>query len=1268
MPSMYDEIQNDLKSGIDPSLIWEGLKENPSIQEDLKTNPPEVIQRALGINITQPQTSLQQQPIASITQGQPQKQPSFLDKMIAKSKGVPKGIYDDIIIKSEPISKEQKDISRRWVAPPSEVPSKEEQIKLPFKIKAERAIEEANPLWRYTHTSLPAMAVQSGVAPGLQRLPEDYLGQNFPVQQALGKLIGYAGMAGVAGGVAGALPVGPMAQYATQKAITFGGKKLTDQLLRARAKTIDPTIKELIIKPAVDAGFGAALAPLYFLPEMGQRAVTTGVVRSLWSMAGSKLQKGEVTKEDMKRAVTSGLIFAAIEGIIDPTHHWTEKELATKELNNAFKANDFNKIVDFTKKYPQTTAKVMDAIKKQWPQDYEIFKERVGVIDVTPEMPGVDSGTSPSNIVGTSQSALLSQTGTGAGAAFDPSKMFNLPQMESPSTIFNQGELIDKGKPLTTQDIIAKQSGGGIPPIPPSDIPSQQQPMPKKPPKDNNPTVPTIDQEYERLKDFWIGEEDWQAVKSSVRSGELQDNIKDIVGEKKFGNLSKEADKTIQLYIDLMAAPVKGDETRYYNNLSPEKKKRLDLVRNLSPELKKVAEAVMKDTSIVGDLAYEKGVIGSKKEIFTARYWDLEKPKSISEKFRKFGTSTGHAKKRKFNSIVEGWANGYELKVEGATNSLSILKDEINKVIGDRQFIGELSKLKTIDGDPLISTKQLPGYERVEHPNFKKWGWVGSVETKAIIENVEKIIDKTTQTKTISQEAGKEDLGPIKTMKGIVKDALKARGFSEGESSNIMARLEGVKPGDKEIIIKEITEKIIQKEQKVKGIEILPLRAKNMFINQKGDILQRQEIYAPKHIAKNLNNMMGTSKIKGIPFIDWATKWNAITKNWILQSTFFHHQAGGRSYYFGSSPLKVEENFMKSIEKFTPGKAYKLGLDRLKTLSPEIELLIRNRLTVGKVQDWEEDIIRKENTFVGKMLDKYGATKAAKDWINKIREDQADFLFKKFMPGLKINAALIELRRILKESPGIDPNKAARIAADLMNDDFGGLHLKGMGRNPTTQHIFRLFALAPDWTESNIRTMVRAFKGGEEGKAYRKFWGRVIGKTVMATVAMNALLHGDKTPDVYKRAWKEGNLKWLDVDITPIYKAMGGKTKRRKYFSIMGHFKDPIKFVAFPIRSTHNKGSVIYRSIYNAISGEDWAGRKYTGLEVLLKTGKTTKFDPFNKMKASTYSRVPSYLLEQVKNTQPIQVQNLINWYQGEVDGFDAALNSLGVNIRTTYK
>ena len=48
----------------------------------------------------------------------------------------------------------------------------------------------------------------------------------------------------------------------------------------------------------------------------------------------------------------------------------------------------------------------------------------------------------------------------------------------------------------------------------------------------------------------------------------------------------------------------------------------------------------------------------------------------------------------------------------------------------------------------------------------------------------------------------------------------------------------------------------------------------------------------------------------------------------------------------------------------------------------------------------------------------------------------------------------------------------------------------------------------------------------------------------------------------YQDAWKDGQMRWMDLNITPIYKALGGKTLKRKYFSLLGHFKDPVKFVA----------------------------------------------------------------------------------------------------------
>ena len=62
-----------------------------------------------------------------------------------------------------------------------------------------------------------------------------------------------------------------------------------------------------------------------------------------------------------------------------------------------------------------------------------------------------------------------------------------------------------------------------------------------------------------------------------------------------------------------------------------------------------------------------------------------------------------------------------------------------------------------------------------------------------------------------------------------------------------------------------------------------------------------------------------------------------------------------------------------------------------------------------------------------------------------------------------------------------------------MNEDLGGLHLKRIYSKPvmtwegkklyrgaTIQHVLRLTALAPDWTESNVRTYAKALAGGDK--------------------------------------------------------------------------------------------------------------------------------------------------------------------------------------------
>jgi len=707
---------------------------------------------------------------------------------------------------------------------------------------------------------------------------------------------------------------------------------------------------------------------------------------------------------------------------------------------------------------------------------------------------------------------------------------------------------------------------------------------------------------YEKLKDIWFGKKDIKSLKADVETRKLQKLIKDTLGRKKYDLTAKNYDKAIQVYIDTKRNP--ADVEKYYNKLTDDQKEIVDLSQKLPPEIKQIADYISESYDIVGSEALEADVIKNVLENYVARVWDIKQGQS-TEMFRKFGIKTKHAKQRTLSTILEGWSKGMTLKVEGATNNLNILKKEINNTIADKQFIKELQKLKTVDGDPLLTIKQLDGYKEVKHPNFTVWGYSGVAKGDAI--------------------------------------------------------------------------------------------GRNFIITKDDVVLERKRLYAPKEIADNMNNILGTSALIDTPGIKTITKYNAILKSWILQTSLFHHFAFARSYYLGTGG--------KTFNELNIRNAYRNGIKMIENMDGVVQLGVKNGLTLGVKQDWNEQLL-KEKTFIGSVLDNLKATKIVKDKILELRERQADFLFGEFGAGLKVKAFEIELRNLTKKYPNKDINDLAKMSANLINDDFGGLHLQRIGRNPTVQHIFRIFALAPDWTESNIMSMVKAVGAGnkQERKMYRKFWAGIFTKGALLTVMTNLLIASvdeddedtkntwDRFVRNYQTAWEQGRLMWTGVDITPIYKLFGGKTQERKYFSILGHFIDPIKFIVHPIQSAQHKGSVVFNLFFDAMKGTDYAQRPYTtykelfgidyekGVYKTTKKGVYYKGDPkYGKLKGKTvaykfggggtlgYSQIPSFMINKLKGIQPVQIQNLISFIGGELDGFDALLNSLGLGIKSTY-
>jgi hypothetical protein len=746
----------------------------------------------------------------------------------------------------------------------------------------------------------------------------------------------------------------------------------------------------------------------------------------------------------------------------------------------------------------------------------------------------------------------------------------------------------------------------------------------------------------------WLGAKEVQKQRAWSVAAQQQRKIRDTVGEKglfgrkNFGENSKNVDRALHIYAETKAFP--DEYANIYNDLTKEQQAQIDAAQNLTPEQQAIGEEMAREYKLLWGLANSAGIIHGFRDAYANRIYKRKDDKAASQEQRKFGVTTRHGKPRTFLTVAEAWKNDMELAVTGATNNLAIYKEEIYNTLHDKAFRERLKGMTDTEGNPLLTTRELTDtkekYKRLEHYNMKDWRFAGIADPLKI-----DVTDPTTQERLFGEY-------------GITPEELQV---AEQKASGVIP--ETLQP--------------TTKKKKPGETKTQLARSKNFFQTPEGVLLERVELFAPESLAQDLNNILGVSRLKGKAWADNVTKYNAVVKSFRLMTSLFHHLAFLRSAYLGGAPfgeayqnIRAGEGFFKTLAQLTPRQIWKAGNEAILNMTPEAELLIRNGTTLGRIQDWEESILEQEDTFVGRMMDKHGATRIVKDKINAFRKAQTHFLFHVMGPGLKMKIALIELKAELKRNPGIDPNTAAEYVSNLMNDDFGGLNLQRLRRDPTLQHVFRFFALAPDWTESNIRSAVKAVKSGtkEETAMYRRFWARIITKSMLATLLANALLQGDELPESYVKAWEAGNLRYLDLDITPIYKMFGGETEARKFFSIAGHFKDPLRFALHPIKSAHYKGSPVYAAIHSAIEGEDWAGREFTELPEFLETGEAVRPSFTFVDRPNKYAQVPSYLANRLKQAVPIQVEQLLNWWAGETEAFDAIGVSLGAGIRTTYE
>ena len=677
---------------------------------------------------------------------------------------------------------------------------------------------------------------------------------------------------------------------------------------------------------------------------------------------------------------------------------------------------------------------------------------------------------------------------------------------------------------------------------------------------------------------------------------------------------SDQIDRAMMVFRDLQNNPDKAGEFRRWakDRLADQKTKAKEKMRikaqlrvleqaeNLTEEQKALVEEMAGLFEDAYALAENQKIIQTHRDYYVRRIWDF--PESRKETAR--GSGSGHgfkvahgaAKERTLETIPDGWMAGYELKVQGITGSYGSYMTELATVLANKAFITRGIATKDANGRSLFTTNSnrvsgFEDYEELKAPGFSVWQLTGTIKAldPAKVGNV-------LETNNWGKQVFFTPAEDIPEQWAVYKDEdakRPARLFDNEEEA-----------GD---------------WMETQGFSRMERRPPQQISKQ----FQKQKLYAPRPIAEMINKMTAREHLFfSTPVLKGALRLNAGIKSWILLSSFFHHLAGSRSWVFG-----VHHGWKKA----NPVRAYKDGLKKVEDLHPLVELGVKNGLTLGELQDFSESELYENKGLSEKLANYLGLEKLSKamEYGRFKRESFTSSLFKKFFAGLKAEAFVLEYAHELqKANEGYtkgkskippNPDKLAEKVARLINADFGGLHLKRMGRNPTLQKVARLLLLAPDWcVASDIRVLAK------DGWKYHNEVN--IGDEILAFDKAKQTVQWETMKDIYINSFFHGQILNLhnrgrDVRMTPDHRCFVYNTKQKTYETVIardlkGHHKIP----RGPLNGYETTSGPVFSDLFIKLVGwfiSDGYTKKCTqtsatGYEKEYRYGKITQAKPAN--------------------------------------------------------
>ncbi|SRR6266568_1992124 len=239
--------------------------------------------------------------------------------------------------------------------------------------------------------------------------------------------------------------------------------------------------------------------------------------------------------------------------------------------------------------------------------------------------------------------------------------------------------------------------------------------------------------------------------------------------------------------------------------------------------------------------------------------------------------------------------------------------------------------------------------------------------------------------------------------------------------------------------------------------------------------------------------------------------------------------------------------------------------------------------------------------------------------LNRMQGAMQDFLFDKYIPGLKDRAYLKMYEEMRAQHPQLSADEASSRTADMTNDIFGGQNWRKLGVSTSQQDFARMAALAPDWLLSEVRMLGRAagLMDKESGAMSRKMMAKQVAGLWIAARVLNMLSTGqmhNEAPFGVASKNDKGEEKVYSIRTLPT--------------DLMHVISDPSQFIANRVNPLTVRPSVEF------LTGRDAMGRK------------------------ATWDTQASDL---VRNVVPIAGQNLIRG--GEMSGIDQITKAAGATI-----